>query len=388
MNFLFWSFTSVLIYTLLGYPILIGALTRLFSRRVTLRDSEVPPLRVSVVLVVFNAKHQIRGRLENLMVQDYRVDEIVVVCDGCNDGTPEEVTTFCDPRIKLISRPVRMGKSGCLNYGIQAATGEIVVLTDVRQEFRADAISRLVENFSDPQVGAVSGSLEIARAEDSISKGIGSYWSLEKELRRSEAVLDSCIGCTGAIYAIRRSLFTPIPPDTLLDDVVIPMQIALSGYRVAFDPRAIAFDPQPLSPERESVRKQRTLAGNFQLLFRYPGWLLPWRDRLWLQLISHKYLRLFAPLFLIIILCANCFLSGETFYRVLLILQTIFYFFSILGLFPLFRRIRLFSFASSFLFLNVMVVRGLGYYLFGKGDGIWENAPDARHKKKNPALGS
>jgi len=374
MALIFWISSVALIFTFLGYPCLIGVLARLFPKQA----SHAAPLtsqRVSIVLIVFNARNLILERLKNLLAQDYPIFEIVVVCDGCTDDTPEMVSGFGDPRIKLISRASRSGKSGCLNHGIEAATGDIVVLTDVRQQFRVDAISHLIEDFSDSRVGAVSGALEIQSAKESIGKGIGSYWSLEKELRRAESILDSCIGCTGAIYAIRRSLFTPIPVDTLLDDVVIPMQIALSGYRIAFNPRAVAFDPQPLSPDRESVRKRRTLAGNFQILFRYAQWMLPWKNRLWMQLIAHKYLRLVAPIFLITLLVANFFLLKHWVYIGAFTLQLGVYLLGILGGFPYLNRFRLFSLPASFLFLNRMVLCGLTDYLVSPITGTWESGP-------------
>ncbi len=369
---LFWISAAFLSYTFVGYPVLIGLLARFFPKKTFI--SSIPTLPVSVVLVVFNGREQIRARLENLLNQDYPIHEIIVVCDGCTDGTPEAVATLSDPRIKLISRPARTGKSASLNPGIKQATGEIVVLADVRQQFQPDTVSRLVENFSDPKIGAISGALEIKASSNSIGKGVGAYWSFEKKLRNAESTFDSCIGCTGAIYAIRRVLFTPLPADTLLDDVVIPMQIALAGYRVAFEARAVAYDPQPLDPTRESVRKRRTLAGNYQMLFRYPSWALPWKNRLWIQLVSHKYLRLLSPLFLATTLGANCFLLDQPFYRVPLSLQLSFYLFGILGNFPGFKKFRLFSISTSFLFLNRMILRGLLYYLFEGVNGIWENS--------------
>jgi len=247
------------------------------------------------------------------------------------------------------------------------------VFADARQDFAQDTISRLVSNFSDPQVGAVSGSLSIDPSKSSIGEGVDAYWKLEKQLRADESRLDSCVGCTGAVYAIRRELFEPIPGDTLLDDVVIPMRISLKKHRVIFDASAIAYDPQTLEPESEKIRKKRTLAGNFQMLFRYPGWLLPWRNRLWWQLISHKYLRIVSPAFLVLVLASNALLVSSPFYLLVLVLQGLFYLLAFVGMALPSLENRLFSFPAGFLFLNIMAVRGLAYYLRPQGGQGWES---------------
>src|SRR5207244_6805366 len=139
---------------------------------------------------------------------------------------------------------------------------------------------------------------------------------------------------------------------TVIDDVVIPMLVALQNRRVLFDSSALAFDPQPLEPAAERIRKQRTLAGNFQMLFRHPRWLLPWRNRLWWQLISHKYSRLAAPLFLVLVFSASLALDGNPLYRLLFFGQSLFYFFALAGCLPLLKKFPLFSAPAGFVFLN------------------------------------
>jgi cellulose synthase/poly-beta-1,6-N-acetylglucosamine synthase-like glycosyltransferase len=213
--------------------------------------------------------------------------------------------------------------------------------------------------------------LMIETAATSVGGGVDAYWRLEKLIRAAESKVDSSIGCTGAVYAIRRNLFHPIPADTLLDDVVIPMQIALQNYRIAFEPGAIAFDPQSLEPERERIRKQRTLAGNFQMLFRNAGWLLPWRNRLWWQLISHKYFRLGGPLFLLVLFVSNVMLIEKPFYRYLLIGQCLFYLFALCGTLFKARKFFCFSAPAGFVFLNLMTIRGFFYFIGGGFQTGW-----------------
>jgi hypothetical protein len=217
----------------------------------------------------------------------------------------------------------------------------------------------------------VSGSLEIAPAASATGAGVDTYWRYEKSLRAAESRWDSCVGCTGAIYALRRELFAPISDDTLLDDVVIPMQAAALGARVIHDSTAVAFDPQSLEPAAEQRRKQRTLAGGFQMLFRHPRWLLPKGHRLWWQLISHKYLRLLAPFFLVGAFVTNIPLAGEQLYAPLLAAQIALYFFAAVGRFPAARQWKFCKLPAGFVFLNLQVLRGLRYYLTGAGRQGW-----------------
>ena len=373
---LFWAGLAVLSYTFLGYPVFVfwlGALSRWPQAKGLLPD----PPTVTVVLCVHNEQDRIRARLQNLLSTTYPPDklDILVVADGSTDDTVAGVNALAHPRVAIIVEPTRHGKADALNFGVAAAGGEIVVFADARQHFAPETIPQLARHFQDSRVGAVSGALEIDPAASAVGGGVDAYWRLEKFIRAAESQWDSAIGCTGAIYAIRRQSFQAIPADTLLDDVVIPMQIANQGLRVLFDPSARAFDPQPLEPHRERIRKRRTLAGNFQMLLRYPGWLLPWRNRLWWQLISHKYLRLLAPFLLPGVLLANSALLEVSPYRYLFFGQSLFYGCACLGLVFSSWRVACFSLPAGFVFLNWMTLTGLWHYLRGAHRQGWQMTP-------------
>jgi len=369
---IFWLSLILLIYTFAGYPVLIAILAKIFPRRKKYLLSS-SPLRVSVVLVVYNEERRILSRIENLLNTNYPVEflELIIVSDGSTDRTNEIVTSLNHPKVRLIQVNERAGKSSGVNLGVQNATGDIIVFCDARQKFNADTIPMLVSHFNDPEVGAVSGSLEIDPASTSVGAGVDLYWRIEKMVRYNESVFDSCIGCTGAVYAIRKELFEPIPADTILDDVVIPMKIAIKGYRVIFDPNAVAYDPQPLEPEKEKIRKERTLAGNFQMLFRYPQWIFPWNNRLFFQLISHKYMRLTGPVFMCGMFFSNLFFIQKNFYMVIMILQIFFYYLAFLGFVFKESKVRLFSIPAGFVFLNWQVVSGFVYYLKNRNRQTW-----------------
>ena len=364
---LFWFSFAALAYTFLGYPLLIGALAKAAGMPVK-KSSPANPPAVSVVLVAFNEEERIVPRVAILLAASYPADklEVLVVTDGSTDGTVAKLRALADPRVRVLAREHRSGKSACLNAAIPQARGEIVALCDARQRFAPHTIPELVANFTDPDLGAVSGSLEIDPAATGVGGGVDLYWKLEKFIRASEGRFSSTIGATGAVYAVRRELFQPIPDDTLLDDVVIPLQIAVNhGKRITFDPTAPAYDPQTTDPAKEKRRKLRTLAGNFQMLAQHPGWLLPWRTGLWWQLLSHKYSRIVAPVFMVTMLTGNAALAGEPFYRMVLAAHVAFYALALLGLALPALKWKPLSVPAGFVFLNLMTVGGCVNWLRG-----------------------
>jgi cellulose synthase/poly-beta-1,6-N-acetylglucosamine synthase-like glycosyltransferase len=371
---MFWSSIAILAYTYLGYPIVLWLLTRL-RRCPPTAPTTAEPYGVQVVVVVRNEAERILDRIANLLDTEFPEDSlsILIVSDGSSDDTVQRVENLGDPRVRVLDLPENRGKAAGLAAAMEAAEAEILVFTDVRQRFQPTTIPRLVAHFADARVGAVSGALLVGHGgDDSVGRGVDAYWRLEKWIRAHEAVWDSSVGCTGAVYAARRECLTPIPADTILDDVIIPMGVALKGYRILFEPEAVAIDPQDFSAEKETGRKERTLGGNFQMLLRYPGWLLPWRNRLWWQLISHKHLRVLAPLFFATALVANLALARESLYMVLLIGHLLFYLAAVIGGLAGEKRLPIFiRYPTTLVFLNVRVVRGLFRYLRGDYSRGW-----------------
>jgi len=369
----------LLAFTFVGYALLIQALGCL-SPRVVAKSAPSAWPAVAVVIAARNEAARITTRIENLLASNYPSEklEILVVSDGSTDATVEMARAFARRNVKVMIQSARIGKAACLNAALAATAAEIIVFTDARQRFAPETICELVKNFTDPQVGAVSGELVIETSASNVGGGVDAYWKLEKWIRAGESRHDSAVGCTGAVYAIRRHLFEPLPPDTILDDVIIPMRIAAAGRRVVFDSSALAYDPMASEPAREQRRKQRTLAGNFQMLFRHPRWLLPGGHRLWWQLIAHKYLRLAAPLFLAACFLANLALlrqpDGWPLWRALFASQCAFYVLAVIGLLVPGVKWRLLSLPAGFVFLNLMTLRGLWYYLRPPSRRGWEAA--------------
>jgi len=373
----FWLSFALLFHTFVGYPLLIRALAGTRPQPAPGTPTAAPP-QVAVVIAARNEGDRIVPRLENLLASEYPADRlsVILVSDGSTDQSAARVAELNRNRIQVIDRRERAGKPACLNLGVASAGAEIVVFADARQRFAPDAIAKLARHFADPAVGAVSGALHIESASSSIGGGVDAYWKLERFIRAAEARWDSSIGCTGAIYAIRREMYEAIPEDTLIDDVEIPMRIAIKGNRVLYDFDARAYDSQSLEPARETIRKKRTIAGNYQMLFRHPGWLFPWNNRLWFQLISHKYLRLAAPFLLAILLAANIALARQPLYGALLWCHGAFYALALLGSALPFLRWPPLSIPAGFVFLNLMSFRGLLHYLFTDPRAGWKAAAD------------
>jgi cellulose synthase/poly-beta-1,6-N-acetylglucosamine synthase-like glycosyltransferase len=338
MEQLFWLSVGVVAYVYAGYPLMLRAWAALASRPV--RKCASPGDRrypsVSVVIAARNEAARLPRRLRNLLEQNYPGPlEIIVASDGSTDHPEIAVAPYRS--VRLIELPAA-GKAVALNQGVAAARGEIVVFADARQQFSPDAIRALVENFDDPEVGCVTGELrldcEIERdgSEPGIGEGVGLYWRYEKWLRRVESEIWSTLGATGAIYALRRSLWQPLPAGTLLDDVLAPMRVVLAGRRTVFEPRARAFDRAAPTASVEQRRKVRTLAGNYQILGLEPRLLLPFRNPVWLQYASHKIARLLVPWALLGVLLTSAALSFSGWiYLVALILQLGFYALAAIG---------------------------------------------------------
>jgi len=365
----FWISIGMLFFAFSGYPLMLGILARPHK----LPDREDASHPVCILIVAYNEAESIGTRIQNILQSDYpeALLRILVVSDGSTDETVTRVVELKDHRVTVMNCLERKGKAAGLNAGIATISEPFIVLTDVRQRFERDTVRKLVSRLANPNVGAVSGELRICDSSEGTGKGVDAYWKLECYIRAKESLIDSSIGCTGAVYAIRRELFTPLPEDTVLDDVVIPMQIALKGKRVIHDPSALAFDPQKLDPTVERRRKRRTLAGNFQMLFRYPSWILPWRNRLWWQLIAHKYLRLAGPVLLITPVVCSLILSDHPLYRAALLFQAAFYSLALIGMLLPSRSI-IITLPAGFVFLNTAVVRAFWHYLVTPNPSRWQ----------------
>ena len=361
-----------------GYPLLMFALSRCRPLKTTKRPNTQA---LSVVIVGYNEAVRLPQKIASVLASDgaYLIEEILVGSDGSTDDTAAVIAALNEPRVRLIAFPERRGKASVLNDVVPQCRNEIVVLTDARQELDRRAIAELAANFADERVGVVSGEL-VFRAEadtTTAAQGVGVYWRYEKFIRKCESRFRSVPGATGALYAMRRTLFQPIPPQTILDDVVIPMKAVTAGYRCLFESSAIAFDRPSDSTAKEAIRKRRTIAGAAQLIVNHPAWLLPWRNPIWFEFVSHKLARLVSPLLLIAAAVANVQLASQhPVYAVLLTWHVTFYGFAAAGW--MFQRAglrsSLFGAPLMFVSLNATTVAALFDALRGRFRATWKKA--------------
>jgi len=375
----FWAAAALLAQTYFLYPLWLLLLARVRPGR---RGSPARPRvwpTVSLVVAAHDEAGCIGEKLQNSLALDYPPDrlEVLIGSDGSTDGTDAIVQAHPDPRVHLSSAP-RAGKTSVLNRCIPAARGEVVVLSDANTRIEPGALRALVRHFDDPEVGAVCGRLQLynpTRAEYEES----AYWRYESWLKALEGTQGAVVGANGGLYALRRSLFTRLPPSTIVDDFVIPLRLLDQGYRILYEPAALASEETTEDYRREFGRKARIAAGNFQSLGLVPGLLSPLRGFPAFAFWSHKVLRWCAPALMLVTLAANVALLDRSFYRLTLAAQLAFYALAALGSMAIgpSRVRRIASVAYYFVTMNLAIVVGFWRFLRQSQAAAWERTARA-----------
>jgi len=345
---LFYISFFIIIYTFIGYPILLR-LVKATKPCEPLEDHKLPDL--TIVLCIYNGSKNLRQRIDNLLASDYPAEKlnVLVISDGSTDYPEKVIDELGDSRVTIKGYEENKGKSFALNFAQQFITTPYTVFTDIRQTFDANALRALASLVVKDNIGAASGNLEIKSCDS--SEEPGAYWRYEKAIRKKESDLHSLLGVTGAIYIAQTDLLPEIPKDSLLDDMFIPLNIVKQGKQVKFCEEAIAYDVPSKTTQEEFTRKVRTLAGNFQLISHMPWLLSPTQNPLFIQFISHKVLRLVMPFALIALLVSSLYVDHDII-QIFFWLQISFYLYALFGY--LFRQIKLpfVSVAISFCSLN------------------------------------
>jgi cellulose synthase/poly-beta-1,6-N-acetylglucosamine synthase-like glycosyltransferase len=317
---IFIASVGFVVYVLAGYPLLLSLWAK--ARPRPIRKTALRT-RVSIVVPVRNGARWVEAKIRSLLETNYpgELIDVLIVSDGSTDGSDALVSHYPDARVQLLALPPG-GKAIAVNRGIQSVSGEIVVLTDVRQTFDRDAIPKLLACFAEPEVGVVTGELVIREGASREEYNTGLYWRYEKWIRRNLNRIDAMLGATGSIYAIRRELAPQIPAEILLDDVYVPFAAAFRGSRIYFEDDAKAYD-LPTALQAEFWRKVRTQAGVYQILFHFPALLSPFNRR-FIHFLSHKMGRLLLPFALLAAALASFFLP-DPWRMTALGLQVIFY---------------------------------------------------------------
>ncbi|MCC6316290.1 MAG: glycosyltransferase [Gemmatimonadaceae bacterium] len=294
---LFLATSGLLLFTWIGYPAVVRLLAAFAGSRPT-RPDESWPL-VSVVVATRDSDAVILARVQDILSGSYPTDrlEVIVALDPRRDPRQLLAPLPGPPgAVRTVVGDEPGGKAAALNAAVRDAQGAVLAFTDAGQRFAPDTIMRLVAALqADSRLAAVSGALTTRAVAAGRVSVADLYWRYERGLRAAEARVHSSIGVTGAVYAMHRHLWQPLPPGLILDDLYTPMHAVLRGYRIGFEPDATATDDRRFSPQDEYRRKVRTLTGVLQLCAWLPGVLAPWRNPVWIQFVSHKLLRLLTP---------------------------------------------------------------------------------------------
>ena len=397
LQILFWLSLFLVFYTHLGYGILLYMLVKLKELFVKPVRRQLPPDKrlpdVTLFITAFNEEEVVDEKMRNCLGLDYPADKLHIVwtTDGSNDSPNQRLEDW--PQATVHFQPLRQGKTAAMTRGMMLVDTPLVVFTDANTMLNREAIREIVRAFEDPKVGCVAGEKRIAVQEKdgAAAGGEGIYWKYESTLKALDARLYSAVGAAGELFAVRRELFTVMEPDTLLDDFILSLRIAMQGYKIAYCTQAYAIESGSADMREEQKRKVRIAAGGLQSIWRLRELLNPFRyGVLTFQYVSHRVLRWsLAPVLLFALLPLNIaiLLAGGSpvCYGTILALQLLFYIMGGWGYYLSTRQVKnkLLFIPYYFLFMNINVMKGVNYLRKKKGTGAWEKAKRTKTESLN-----
>lgn len=392
MEVLFWIFIAIIFYTYLGYGILLYALVilkrALKGKPITYDDSYEP--EVTLFVAAFNEKEYVEAKMNNARNLNYPKEKVthLWVTDGSDDGTPELLRKYED--VRVLHQPERKGKIAAMNRGMGHVETPIVIFSDGNTDLGKESIREIVRLFSNPKVGCVSGEkrIHVQDADQAAGAGEGLYWKYESQLKKWDAELYSVVGAAGELFAIRTELWQEVEKDTLLDDFIISLRVAMQGRTIQYNPDAYAIEHPSANVGEELKRKVRIAAGGIQSVVRLAPLLNIFKyGILSFQYISHRVLRwTLTPVLLLLLIPLNIWLAAEEgffnlgIYNLLLGGQLMFYSLALLGWVLENQKIKIKAFFIPYYFfiMNLSVYLGFNRYLKGNQKVTWERAQRAK----------
>jgi len=371
MATLFWSSLFFIFYAYLGYPLLLMLLSLIKSRPV--KKGDVTP-SVSLIITAHNEEARIREKLENTLALDYPRErlEIIAASDGSTDETDTIVQSHESRGVRLVRAAQRNGKEAAQKLAVQAASGEVLIFSDVATILESNAIRNIVKNFADPTVGCVSSEDKIIDPGGKVS-GEGAYVKYEMLLRDLETRANTLVGLSGSFFAARRKVCDNWQPELQSDFNTLLNAVNL-GLRGVSDPESVGYYKTIADETKEYERKVRTVLRGIAVFMKSLPMLNPFRYGLfsW-QLLSHKLCRWLVPAAMLIVFVSNAFiLSGSSFYLALFVLQLFFY-----GI--AFGGIKIGNFARGilkvpafFVLVNLSILTAWSRYLRGERMLTWK----------------
>ncbi len=390
LQIILWFLIFLVFYAYLGYGILLYALVRvkrLFTAKKEKRYDDYEP-EVTLFVAAYNEKDYVDAKVANSLDMDYPAHKIrqVWVTDGSDDGTPDILKKYAAQGVEVYHEPARGGKIGAMNRGMKFIATPIVIFSDGNTMLGKESVRRIVNLFKNPKVGCVSGEKRIYTKELDAAAGTeGIYWKYESKLKKWDAELYSVVGAAGELFAIRTELFQEVEKDTLLDDFIISLRIAMKGFTIQYDPEAYAIETSSANVKEELKRKIRIAAGGIQSIIRLSPLLNIFKyGILSFQYISHRVLRwTIAPLSLPVIFVLNAWLgysygllNTANLYSWLMAAQILFYLMAMLGWYLENKavKIKVLFVPYYFFIMNYAVILGIRRYFKGKQTVNWERA--------------
>lgn len=388
IEIIFWICAILVVYTYVGYGILLIAIVKIkkifcspkLSHKPT-DDSSLP--EVTLMVCAYNEEDIVDKKMENTHALDYPKDKLRVmwVTDGSDDSTNEKLKAYSDAIV--LFEPKRAGKTAAMNRGMGYVDTDIVILTDANTMINSQAIRVIVGLMADPKVACVAGEKRVAARNETqgAAQGEGLYWKYESTLKRYDYQLNSAMGAAGELCAIRKSLYEPMPTDTLLDDFIMSMRTLEKGYKIAYSPDAYAMEYGSANLAEESKRKRRIAAGGLQSVWRLRSLMNPFKHPLTaFQFVSHRVLRwTITPLALLALIPLNValvFCNAGAIYTAIWVMQIIFYLAVYVGYIQSekAKKNKLCFVCYFFFFMNLNVFKGIAYLRSHRQSGIWERA--------------
>jgi cellulose synthase/poly-beta-1,6-N-acetylglucosamine synthase-like glycosyltransferase len=373
---IFWLIIFLIFYTYAGYSFFILLLSLFISRPI--KKKEVYP-RVTFLITAYNEEHSIAAKLENTLHLDYPGEklEVIVASDGSTDSTDTVVNQFHDKGVILNRVEGRVGKTETQNQTVAEATGDIIIFSDATTNYKKDAIRKIVRNYADPQVGAVSGRYEYINPTGA-AVGIGTvlFWKYENLIKRLQTRIQTITGCCGCIYSVRRDLYEPLPRD-IISDLVEPLKILEKDYRIAFEPEAVAYEETTETSKEEFGMRVRVISRGMNGLWYMRSLFNPFKyGFISFQLFSHKVLRWMIPFILPLLLMSNFLLVGKLFYNLCFIVQMLFYLGAGAGylLDKKGRKAKLLALPLYYCVVNAASITAFFRTLTGEKSIVWETA--------------
>ena len=389
LKIIFWICLALVVYTYLGYGIVLWLMVRL--KRLIMGKQHNPTLpadeeqlpTLTLMICAYNEEEVIPEKMENIRQLRYPRSRLCVmwVTDGSSDRSNELLSQY--PEVTLVFSPERKGKAAAMQHGLRENRSEIVAFTDANTMLNAEALQEIVREMMKPGVSCVSGEKRVAARQQgqTAAEGEGLYWKYESTLKRWDSELYSAMGAAGELFAVRMEHYREAPSNALLDDFMMSMLILKDGHRIAYTSQAYATEYGSADMQEESKRKRRIAAGGLQSIWWLRQLMNPLKHpKVFFQFISHRVLRWsITPLALLALIPLNALLvmmKAGTLYTVIWLLQILFYFAAFAGwqLAERGRKSKLLYVPYYFLFMNMNVFLGIRYLMTHRTFGTWEKA--------------